>query len=191
MKLKWSLAELQKYRDGYYPVSGEVNLTNALKDRNNELIDASPVAVEGMIRLEGRNKYYVDLNLGVTLTLPSARSLEPVDLTMDLPFHEVYLAPDALAAASEDDLEEDLLFSLEKDILDLQKPIEDTILASIPMKVLSEEEQKVQELPSGHDWSLKLEEETDSNTASEESTDSKPSPFDVLKDIDLFNEDED
>lgn len=190
MKLKWSLAELQKHRDGYYPISGEADLANALKNRNDELIDVSPVAVEGMISLEGRNKYYVDLNLDVTLTMPSSRSLEPVDLQLDVPFHEVYLAPDVLDASSEDVLEEELTFSLEKDILDLQKPIEDTILASIPMKVLSEEEQNAQELPSGQDWSLKLEDEMDSDTTSEESTDSKASPFDVLKEMDLFSEEE-
>ncbi len=192
MKLKWSLAELQKYRDGYYPISGEAELTNALKSRNDELIDVSPIAIEGMISLEGQSKYYVDLNLNVTLTLPSSRSLEPVDLQLDVPFHEVYFAPDVLDASSEATLEEDdLSFSLEKDILDLQKPIEDTILASIPMKVLSEEEQKAQDLPSGQDWSLKLEDEVDSNTSSEESADSKPSPFDVLKGMDFYTEDED
>lgn len=191
MKLKWSLAELQKYRDGYYPISGEVNLTNSLKNRTDELIDASPVAVDGMISLEGRDKYYVDLNLDVTLTLPSSRSLEPVDLQLAIPFHEVYLAPDALVANKEDILEEDLSFTLEKDLLDLRKPIEDTILASIPMKVLSEEEQTAQDLPSGQDWSLKLEDEMDSEPTSDEPASSKASPFDVLKEMDLFTEDED
>ena len=191
MKLKWSLAELQRYRNDYYSVSGIVNLTNALKNRKDDLIDASPVEIEGTITLEGSDKYYVDLTLDLTLTMPSSRSLEPVELDMTLPFHEVYLAPDARIVANEDEIEDDLYFSLEKDILDLQKPIEDTILASIPLKVLSEEEQDSYELPSGRDWSMRLEDEMDSKPVSDESAKSKASPFDILKDMDLFSEDED
>ncbi len=61
MKLKWSLAELQRYRNDYYPVSGVVNLTNALKNRKDDLIDASSIEIEGTITLEGSDKYYVDL----------------------------------------------------------------------------------------------------------------------------------
>ena len=191
MKLKWSLAELQRYRNDYYSVSGIVNLTNALKNRKDDLIDASPVEIEGTITLEGSDKYYVDLTLDLTLTMPSSRSLEPVELDMTLPFHEVYLAPDARIVANEDEIEDDLYFSLEKDILDLQKPIEDTILASIPLKVLSEEEQDSYELPSGRDWSMRIEDEMGSETVSDESAKSKASPFDILKDMDLFSEDED
>lgn len=191
MKLKWSLAELQRYRNDYYPVSGVVNLTNALKNRKDDLIDASSIEIEGTITLEGSDKYYVDLTLDLTLTLPSSRSLEPVDLDMTLPFHEVYLAPDARIVASEDEIEDDLYFYLTKDILDLQIPIEDTILASIPLKVLSKKEQDSYELPSGQDWSMRLEDEMDSKPVSDESAKSKASPFDILKDMDLFSEDED
>lgn len=191
MKLKWSLAELQRYRNDYYPVSGVVNLTNALKNRKDDLIDASSIEIEGTITLEGSDKYYVDLTLDLTLTLPSSRSLEPVDLDMTLPFHEVYLAPDARIVASEDEIEDDLYFYLTKDILDLQIPIEDTILASIPLKVLSKKEQDSYELPSGQDWSMQLEDEMDSKQVSDESAKSKASPFDILKDMDLFSEDED
>lgn len=191
MKLKWSLAELQRYRNDYYPVSGVVNLTNALKNRKDDLIDASSIEIEGTITLEGSDKYYVDLTLDLTLTLPSSRSLEPVDLDMTLPFHEVYLAPDARILASEDEIEDDLYFYLMKDILDLQIPIEDTILASIPLKVLSKKEQDSYELPSGQDWSMRLEDEMDSKPVSDESAKSKASPFDILKDMDLFSEDED
>ena len=191
MKLKWSLAELQRYRNDYYSVSGIVNLTNALKNRKDDLIDASPVEIEGTITLEGSDKYYVDLKLDLTLTMPSSRSLEPVEIDLTLPFHEVYLAPDARIVASEDEIEDDLYFSLEKDILDLHKPIEDTILASIPLKVLSEEEQDSYELPSGRDWSMRIEDEMGSETVSDESAKSKASPFDILKDMDLFSEDED
>lgn len=188
MKLKWSLAELQKSQGGIYPVEGEVDLTNSLKSRKRDLLDASMVAVRGTISIEGKKRYYVDLILDVTLTLPSARSLEPVPLDMEVPFNEIYLAPDARQVDAEDLEEETTVFSLELDILDLQKPIEDTILASIPMKVLSKEELESDELPAGQDWELKLDDEIDSDDETQGSASSKASPFDILKDMDLFND---
>lgn len=190
MKLKWSLVELRKSRGGILPIGGEADLTNSLKNRKRGLIDASLVDVQGTISMEGMTRYYVDLTLDVTLTMPSSRSLEPVELDLSVPFNEVYLAPDATEVDAEDLEEDDTVFSLAKDILDLQKPIEDTILATIPMKVLSKEEQTSDELPTGHDWELRLEDETETKDSKEESKGSEASPFDVLKEIDLFDEED-
>ncbi len=187
MKLKWSLAELHKNQSGFFMVNGRADLTNSLKNRKQDLMDASLVDVQGTISMEGKKRYFVDLTLNVELTLPSTRSLQPVALDMTVPFHEVYLAPDALEIDAED-LEDDIVFTLENDILDLKKPIEDTILASIPMKVLSEEEKSAQDLPKGQDWELQLEDEVGSQTSDQESTSSEASPFDVLKDLDLFDD---
>ena len=187
MKLKWSLAELHKNQNGIFMIDDRVDLTNSLKNRKQNLMDASLVEVRGSISMEGKKRYFVDLTLNVELTLPSTRSLQPVTLDMAIPFHEVYLAPDALEIDAED-LEDDLVFSLENDILDLRKPIEDTILASIPMKVLSEEEKNVQELPKGQDWELQLEGDENTQSSAQESTSSEASPFDVLKDLDLFDD---
>lgn len=187
MKLKWSLAELHKNQSGFFMVNGRADLTNSLKNRKQDLMDASLVDVQGTISMEGKKRYFVDLTLNVELTLPSTRSLQPVALDMTVPFHEVYLAPDALEIDAED-LEDDIVFTLENDILDLKKPIEDTILASIPMKVLSEEEKSAQDLPKGQDWELQLEDEAGSQTSDQESTSSEASPFDVLKDLDLFDD---
>jgi uncharacterized protein len=190
MKLKWSLVELYKSQGRFITIEGKADLTNSLKNRKSELIDASLVDVQGTISIEGMTRYYVDLTLSTTLTLPSSRSLEPVELALVVPFNEVYLAPDATETDAEELEEDDTVFSLEKDILDLQKPIEDTILASIPMKVLSEEEQASETLPNGHDWELRLEDEMETSVSKEESTGSETSPFDVLKDMDLFNEED-
>lgn len=188
MKLKWSLAELQKNQGGIFPIDGQADLTKSLKNRKRDLLGASLVDVQGTISIEGKKKFYVDLTLNVVLTLPSSRSLEPVELDLAIPFNEVYVAPDVRITDIEETDED--VFSLEKDILDLQKPIEDTILASIPMKVLTEEEQSATDLPNGQDWKLVLEDDVDSTSTDDESATSKSSPFDVLKDLNLFNEED-
>lgn len=187
MKVKWSLAELQKNQHGIYPVSGQADLTAALKSRRTDILDASLIDIQGAITIDGKKKFYVDLTLSMELTMPSSRSLEPVKLDLDIPFNEVYLAPDVKIADLED-IDEQEVFSLEKDILDLQKPIEDTILATIPMKILTEEEESGADLPTGQDWQLVLEDDVEPVSKSDASTKSKSSPFDVLKDLELFNE---
>lgn len=189
MKVKWSLAELQKNQHGIFPVSGQADLTTALKSRRTDLLDASLVDVQGAITIDGKKKFYVDLTLDIELTMPSSRSLEPVKLQLHIPFNEVYLAPDVKITDLEDTDEEEV-FTLEKDILDLQKPIEDTILATIPMKILTEEEESATDLPTGQDWQLVLEDDVETRSQDNGSAESKSSPFDILKDLELFNEED-
>lgn len=189
MKVKWSLAELQKNQHGIFPVSGQADLTTALKSRRTDLLDASLVDVQGAITIDGKKKFYVDLTLDIELTMPSSRSLEPVKLQLHIPFNEVYLAPDVKITDLEDTDGEEV-FTLEKDILDLQKPIEDTILATIPMKILTEEEESATDLPTGQDWQLVLEDDVETRSQDNGSAESKSSPFDILKDLELFNEED-
>lgn len=187
MKLRWTLMELEKYQGDILMLDDQADLTNSLKERKRDLFDASPVDVQGAISIDNYKRYYVDLTLHVTFTLPSSRSLEPVELELTVPFSEVYLTPDA-NRNDMDDLENDIVFSLDDDFLDLQKPIEDTLLAAIPMKVLSKEEQEATELPHGTGWEVTL--EGDDSEENSESETPENSPFSVLKDLDLFDEEE-
>ena len=186
MKLKWSLVELAKYRNQPLVLDGKVDLTNTLKKRKKDLLDATPISIKGIVSSESNNRFIVDLTLDVTLTLPSSRSLTPVDFNMTVPFTELYLAPNVSQDLIDDDLDNQIVISLEKDILDLKKPIEDTILAAIPMKILSEEEIESNEMPRGEDWEVILEDDVVSNS-SQESEKSKNNPFGALKELDLFN----
>lgn len=190
MKLKWSLAELHKQPAGILMLDEKVDMTDSLKKRDTELMDVSLIDIQGTISIEASSRYFVDLTLNVILTLPSSRSLKPVKLDLTIPFSEVYLAPEAGQTAVET-LEDEVVFSLEQDILDLQKPIEDTILAAIPMKVLSEDEKTSNDFPTGNDWEVKLEGETDSSNNKDDADTSENSPFAILKDLDLdFSKDE-
>ena len=190
MKLKWSLAELHKQPAGILMLDEKVDMTDSLKKRDTELMDVSLIDIQGTISIEAYSRYFVDLTLNVILTLPSSRSLKPVKLDLTIPFSEVYLAPEAGQTAVET-LEDEVVFSLEQDILDLQKPIEDTILAGIPMKVLSEDEKTSNDFPTGNDWEVKLEGEADSSNNKDDADTSENSPFAILKDLDLdFSKDE-
>lgn len=188
MKLKWALAELAKYKTEPLVIDGKVDLTNSLKKRRKDILDATPVSVKGIVMLEGENRYLVDLNLEVTLTLPSSRSLEPVPYEMNIAFTEIYLAPN-LSQDTVEELDDQIVISLEKDIIDLRKPIEDTLIASIPMKILSKEELVSNERPKGDDWELILEGEESSEKIKDPEV-PENNPFGILKDLNLFKEDE-
>ena len=190
MKIKWSLVELAKYQNQPLVLDGKIDLTNSLKNRKKDLLDATPILVKGIISSEGNNQFIVDLTLDVTLTLPSTRSLTPVDFNLKVPLTELYLAPNLSRDTIDDDLENRVVISLEQDILDLKKPIEDTILASIPMKVLSEEEIESKDRLSGDDWELIFEDDLGS-AISDESEVSANNPFGILKDLDLFDTEDD
>lgn len=185
MKLRWTLAECRKYGRQPIPVSGEIDLSAELKARHPEILDVSPVSVEGIILPESDVQILVSLQLRLTMTLPSSRSLKPAKLPLDIQMTEIYLAPDA----PKHEGEEDLVFRLEKDWFDLSKPIEDTILISIPMQILTEDEKAGDvALPSGQDWAMMTEEkyQAQKNQTSTEQTNN--SPFSVLKDLFLENE---
>ena len=56
------------------------------------------------------------------------------------------------------DLQLKRLFYWTKPTIDLDESVEDNILLSIPIQVLTEEEQNSQEMPSGNDWEVISEE---------------------------------
>lgn len=182
MKLKWALTELRKNPKEPFLFSGEADLKTSLMARNDRILDATPVHIEGVITPENFDQFLVSATLQLTLTLPSTRSLEPTQVPLTLDFMELYVSPDQRVG----DPEEELVFQLEKDSIDLQKPIEDTILSSLPVKVLTEAEKNGQPMPSGNDWEMLSEEDYENNREEVEATDShqpENSPFAVLKDL--------
>ncbi|MFO8069084.1 MAG: YceD family protein [Alkalibacterium sp.] len=184
MKIKWALNELQKYQDSALAVDGSVDLEKSLKKRDDEIIAVSPVSLKGSLTVEEKSVYYVDLIVRVIITIPSSRSLEPVDVSMEIPFSEIYLAPDS-PVSLEQFSEEELVERLSADILDLNKPIEDAILANKPSQVFTDEELETDDMPSGKDWIVLPEDQHNDDTNS--SNDEGDPRFAILKD--LFKDD--
>lgn len=91
------------------------------------------------------------------VTVPSARSLEPVDLPLDLSVDEVFMTREQWSSMEEERDEEILV--LDNDTIDLTDSIEDNILLAIPMQVFSEEELQATDLPKGNDWEVVSEED--------------------------------
>ena len=157
MKTKWSLNELARYADEALILSDEIDVEEELKKRNPQVLSITPVFCEGALTVDGQ-EYILYLELSYTVVLPSSRSLEPTEIPMHVSISEIYLPPDAEA---DPDLDEQdvLVIELEYDWIDLKEIVTDNILASLPSKVLTEEEKKSAEMPHGKGWQVVSEDE--------------------------------
>lgn len=187
MKIKWTLNELKKYKEEPLQLSGQVVLEKALQIRDENILAASPVQIEGWLVVENSHEYLVDLQLKSMLTLPSSRSLKPVDVEITILFSETYVAPGHIPDPDKYQ-EDEILIELESEVLELQKSIEDSILTSIPTQVFTEEELKKNDMPSGNDWEV-VSEDSHYDDSKRGNSNEEDSPFAALKD--LFSDEED
>lgn len=155
--MKWSLLELNKYKDKPCEFSETLDLKESLIQRDDLILDVSPVKVTGILTV-GKDEYLIHYKIDVIVTVPSSRSLTPVPLALTIDVDEVFMTSEQYQRKDERLPEEEIIL-LEKPTIDLDESVEDNILLSIPLQVLSEEEQDSQDMPKGDDWEV-LSEET-------------------------------
>lgn len=174
--MKWSLQELNKK----YAVEFDVafDLTQELTAREPEILDVSTVAVRGRVDADG-GIYCLNFAADYTLTMPSCRSLIPVDVPMTFNVSEIFTTQEYFDA-HKSDLDADMFFVLDKDVIDLGESVADNILLEIPMRVLTEEEKRSEDMPSGSSWQVLSEEDYLAMQAQENAEVEKKSPFSQL-----------
>ena len=182
--MKWSIGELRRYKEEALNFSETIDVNDALTARDNEVLAVTPVTVEGILSV-GKNEYILHYRLKTIVTVPSARSLEPVDLPLDLSVDEVFMTREQWSSMEEERDEEILV--LDNDTIDLTNSIEDNILLAIPLQVFTEEELKSSDMPKGNDWEVISEEAyLQKKEESAETIDPR-----LAKLSELFNESED
>jgi uncharacterized protein len=152
------------------PLTFEETLTlkNELMARDNQIIDLAPVKVQGMVTVS-KKEYILHYTVNTVITLPSTRSLEPVELPLEFSVNEVFMTPEQYQQRDELLPEEEILI-LETQTLDLDDSVADNILLEIPMQVLTEAEQESNDLPSGDDWLVISEDDFQHQQESQEQT---------------------
>lgn len=166
--MKWSLLELRKYHEEPLVFQETLALKNELLKREKEIIDISPVAVQGMITVSPR-EYLLHYTVKTVITLPSTRSLEPVEVPMAFTVDEVFMTTEQFQQMDDLVKAEEVLI-LETQTLDLDESVADNILLQIPLQVLSEEEKESEHYPSGNDWVVYSEESYQQMKESKEET---------------------
>lgn len=180
--MKWSLNELNRYLHEPFVFSGTVDLKNSLMKRESQILDVSPIHLDGVLTVN-KEDLILHMNVSLNLTLPSARSLEPVLFPMEFSISEVYIPPTVPYEVPAD--EESTVIRLEHDWLDLSDSIEDSVLLNLPLQVFTEEEKKSDEMPSGNNWTVMSEDDYYSAKNQSEKIDPRLAG---LKDF--FNDDE-
>lgn len=148
--MKWSTLELKKHRDAPVTFDETFDLKAELMSRDDQILDVAPVAVNGLLTVS-RNEYLVHYQVNTVLTLPSSRSLEPVAWPMAFTVDELFMTQEQFDNRSELIADEEVLI-IEGQTIDLKESVLDNILLEIPLQVLSEEEKRSNEMPSGDDW---------------------------------------
>ena len=168
--MKWSILEISKKK--IIKFEEELELTADLKQRSEEILDAKPVKVQGQISYD-TGIYYLDYTLKVGLTLPSSRSLKPVDYPMEIQVNEAFTTEEFLKE-NEDLLDSDMIFTLEADWISLSESVADNILLEIPLQILAEDEEEGSaSLPSGKNWAVMSEADYKKQKEEEENKENK------------------
>ena len=155
--MKWSLMELRRYQNEPLVIDTTIELASTLLKRDETILDVGPAKVVGTMTVEPK-EYIAQVQVDVVLTLPSSRSLQPVDYPMSIAFDEIYMIPEEYALVKGIEGYEHAIV-LDSTTIDLREAIEDYILLNIPLQVLTDEEMASDELPTGDSWTIMSEED--------------------------------
>lgn len=155
--MKWSLNELQRYQDEPLQLDSTLDLSALLTERFPEdILAVKHVKISGYLSYD-KADVMVTLKVETTITVPSSRSLRPVDLPLSFKYTEFYLGDAEHVKKYEDS---DTVIVLDDDkMIDLDEAVAENIVLQIPMQVLSKEEQQSNEFPAGNGWEVISEEE--------------------------------
>ena len=148
--VKISLKQLENSQGMPVYFEEEMQVEDNLKSRDDTIIAVSPAVAKGFLVYQNET-VVAQFTCVVDITLPSSRSLEPVVVPLHIDIVERYI-PSHLSV-DEKELTE-IVMPLDGDWVDLEPAVEDHILLSIPLQVLSQEELSEDKMPSGNDWEV-------------------------------------
>ncbi len=156
--MMFSILEIKKNPDGIN-FNFSLDIKEKLAERNKDVLNVKEVFVQGNVSYDD-GLYLLNYTLDYTITLPSSRSMLPVDVHQIEEVSEVFIEM-ADIRTKEELVRENLVLVLEEDYIDLEESVIDNILLTIPMQILSKEERNSNVMPSGNDWSVLTEEQYD------------------------------
>ncbi|WP_062105174.1 YceD family protein [Bacillus niameyensis] len=152
--MKWTVAQLQKFRNQNVNIDQTVDVSENLLKRDPEIRAVTPIQVTGTMDVN-REKVEFHLHLTGTLTLPCARTLVDTEYPIDIHSSEVFLLmPDDRKL---DDDEEDIHEPI-RGVVDLNPVIEELLIVEVPLQVFSDEALK-EDVQTGKDWTVMTEEQ--------------------------------
>ena len=153
--MKWQFSELQTYKDEPLPFNETVMLKEDLLTQFGDVIkDITPVNVSGFAQSDD-DDVLIHAHVTGELVTPSTRSLQPVTLPIDLDIDEIYIQDKEHEERYSD---EESVIVVDDGKINFDEAILEYIVLSIPLQVLTEEEETNETMPTGEDWSVISEE---------------------------------
>jgi uncharacterized protein len=147
--MKWSINQLQRYRQGDMPFDETVNL-DSVKKRNPEIRDIKPIHVTGSCTI-GSSNLTCRFRLEGMLTLPCARTWEDVAFPFLIESTERFSWDETELAA------DDEIHQVSGDFVDLTPVFEELVLLEVPLQVFSKDADDVK-TAEGKGWSYATDE---------------------------------
>ncbi|WP_432359510.1 YceD family protein [Sporosarcina sp. UB5] len=148
--MKWSIHQLQKYRQGALPLDEAVNL-DSVKKRNPEIRDIKPVHVTGSCII-GSKKLTCHFHLEGVMTLPCSRTWEDVDYPFTVESDEQFSWDEATLAT------DDMIHPVVGEVIDPTPIFEELILLEVPLQIFGENADEMKSA-EGKGWSYTTDEE--------------------------------
>lgn len=148
--MKWSIHQLQKYRQGAMPLDEAVNL-ESVKKRNPEIRDIKPVHVTGSCVI-GSKKLTCHFHLEGVMTLPCSRTWEDVDYPFSIETDEQFSWDETVL------LTDDTIHPVIGEVVDPTPVFEELILLEVPLQIISEKAEGMTSA-EGKGWSYTTDEE--------------------------------
>lgn len=150
--MKWSLAELHRYQNEPLHIQSTFDLNASLTKLFPDIIlGVAPVKVDGYVTYDDGDAT-ISANVKTTLTVPSSRSLTPVQLPLDFDFSETYIDDRSHFSRYEDD---EVVFLLQdRELIDFDTALAENIVEQVPLRVLSADEKAGKPMPNGKGWSV-------------------------------------
>lgn len=175
--MKWALSDLHRYQDEPLHINSTLDLNASLTDRFPEtVLAATPVTVDGYLSYD-KGDATLSTRVELVLTVPSSRSLAPVELPLNFTITETYLPDDSHRGRYEE--EDQLVLTLgPSGVIDLDEIVMENIIEQVPLRVLTPAEEAAERLPEGKGWSM-----IDEATLDEEQTNQVDPRFAKLKNL--------
>jgi uncharacterized protein len=144
--MKWTLIQLQKYRNKEFPIDEIVNADEIMKI-DKTIRSVSPIHVTGRADIDSA-KVTFHLTIEGHLILPCSRTLVDVNYPIHVDTTETFLL-NGISYESEEEVHQ-----VSGEVIDLMPIIHEILLLEVPMQVFCEESTEEGAPQSGNDWEV-------------------------------------
>jgi uncharacterized protein len=151
-QLKWTLSQLQKYRNKDFSID-EIIQVDEIKEDDPTIREVSPMHITGRGDIDS-TKVTFHLKIEGHLILPCSRTLVDVLLPINVETTETFLLQGSVYETEEE------VYQVKDDVIDLMPIIREILLLEVPMQVFCEDVDSEEAAPqSGKDWEVVHEED--------------------------------